>query len=143
MGATATSQQYYGTFYWAVQVGFPVGYAKKIAYNCNDVDSIFSPLLPSYQGWHFNIARSCEEDSRIVRFTFMYLAAFACFDDAMQKKKNGQNYSVSLNFGLMYLGYALHPIFKIKMKKEEAALINTWFFEFIIFSGLKDRGVFL
>ena len=40
-------------------------------------------------------------------------------------------------------GLYWHPIFKIEIRKEEAALINTWFYEIVIWSGLRDRGIYL
>ena len=103
-------RELYGTYWWAVCAGFSPYYAKKIGEYCNDVDKEYKPIFAWQQMWHFNTAKAGEVDSRIILMTFMYLAAWHCFDVALLYKRQGRSYKTELETGLMCLGYSLHPI---------------------------------
>ena len=101
---------YYGTYFWCLECGINEKNAKIIAYHCNDVDSVYSPVLYNYQSWHFNTNGKGEVDSRLVNSLLMSFNAAACFEAALSYKKGTKKYKTLVKDGLMYLGYALHPL---------------------------------
>ena len=102
--------EYYGTTFWALQVGFDVSLAKILGIFCNYVDTIFSPCIKSTQGWHFNTSASSDlVDSRITIATFMLLAALTYFDKATLQIDAFKKRDLTV-CGLECLGFALHPI---------------------------------
>ena len=101
---------FYGTYWWAIKSNFTHEHAKLIGESCYEVDSEFSPVNPSTQGWHFNVSKPGETDSRIIIMTFMLIAAYSYFDEALKYNENSKKYNDYLKEGLKYLGYALHPI---------------------------------
>ena len=102
--------EYYGTTYWALQVGFDAISAKNIGLACNEVDTIYSPLVKPFQGWHFNINEGKGlVDSRLIIATFMLLGAFTYLDIAANINDPFLRADMTYK-GLKYLGYALHPL---------------------------------
>lgn len=103
----------YGTYFWAVQTGYSDYCAKQLAYWCNEVDSIFSPLNKSTQNFHFNVNKGTNrKDSRLELFTLFYLAAYESFNIATQYRYNGADFKFReyRDIGFVLLGFALHPI---------------------------------
>lgn len=124
------SKKYYGTYYWAkAKVGYSKYNAEKIGYYCNKVDDIFGSTGSNwkiYDKWHFFDEKGNDVRSKISNTEQNY--ATNCFNTAQTYydmwqsyiKKYGENakktkdakkkYDENLKYGLMHLGYSLHPI---------------------------------
>ena len=107
-------QQYYGTFYWAIEVGYPVWVAKLLGYYSNQVDALFNPITD--QKWHFNTFRETSSygfDSRFFISAILLINAYCCFEKVRNFQNNndfGSEYKYYMSLGIVLLGYSLHPL---------------------------------
>lgn len=124
------SNKYYGTYYWAkAKVGYSDKNAKRIGYYCNQVDDIFGSTDSNwkiYDQWHFfdkdgNDVRSKISNTEQNYATNCFNTARTYYDmwqsyikkygkDAKKTKDAKKKYDENLKYGLMHLGYSLHPI---------------------------------
>ncbi len=74
----------YGTYFWALSVGFSKNNAKIIAEACNDIDSIYPPWIPTRanQSWLFNCAGN-GIDSRTTHAISCVIIACELAEEAM------------------------------------------------------------
>ena len=109
------SSQSYGTYYWALRVGFSDNFAYFIGYWCNYVDTKYNPATPTQwnNGWHFNSnwATGYKTDTRDSHSQDMIKKAKQELNSANSlNKNNNKKYKDSLRNALIYIGYSLHPI---------------------------------
>ena len=111
--AKKIKNQKYGTYYWALCVGFSKANAKIIAEACFEVDTIYPAWIPtkSNQSWHFNCS-SGPVDSRVINSIACLIVATQYAEEAtkLYNQKKNTLAAIQLGYALTYLGYSLHPI---------------------------------
>lgn len=120
---------FYGTYYWAMIVGYNYEFSRLLGYYCNYVDTIYSSVWKDwreYDKWHFytidgkDVRSEISHEQQCIAKDYLLYATKSYFKWKEYANILGVNnsftqmqyndYLSNVYLGIKHLGYSLHPI---------------------------------